>query len=97
MNCCYILYSEKLQRHYVGACHDDLAIRIQKHNTHQYGEHRFTAKASDWELKVVINCATYSQAMKLEKHIKNMKSSVYIDNLIKYPEMVQKLLEKYPG
>ncbi|MCC6372101.1 MAG: GIY-YIG nuclease family protein [Bacteroidia bacterium] len=95
MICCYILYSEKLQCHYIGACQQDLESRIKKHNAHEYGENRFTAKAEDWRLVLAIECETYSQALKIEKHIKRMKSSVYIFNLIKYPEMQLKLKLKY--
>ncbi len=31
----------------------------------------------------------------IENHIKRMKSRRYIENLIKYPEIGKKLLEKY--
>jgi len=31
----------------------------------------------------------------IEKHIKSIKSKVYIENLIKYPEMAEKLKGKY--
>ncbi len=34
-------------------------------------------------------------ALKIERYIKRMKSRVYIQNLIKYPEISMKLLEKY--
>jgi putative endonuclease len=95
MNCCYIIFSQKLQCHYIGACHEDLESRIAKHNTHDYGAHRFTAKAEDWRLVLAIACENYSQAIKIEKHIKRMKSSIYISNLIKYPEMQLKLKQKY--
>ena len=95
MNCCYIIYSEGLKSHYIGACHDDLEVRIAKHNSHEYGDHRYTAKTDDWKLILFIECHTYSQAIKIEKYIKNMKSSVYIQNLLKYPEMLDKLKEKY--
>lgn len=97
MNCCYILYSETLKRHYIGISHDDLPKRIAKDNSHEYGEHRFTAKASDWQLILNIECQSFSQAVNIEKHIKSMKSRVYIQNLIRYPEMTIKLKEKYPG
>jgi putative endonuclease len=95
MNCCYILFSQKLNRHYIGVCHDDLQLRIVKHNSHEYGEHRFTAKASDWELIIRIECDSFSQARKIESHIKKMKSGVYIKNLTKYQDMILKLKEKY--
>lgn len=85
MNSCYIIFSKKLNRFYIGVCHDDLTERIKKHNDHSYGLHRFTAKASDWELFLRIECSSHTQALKIEKHIKNMKSKVYINNLLIYP------------
>jgi putative endonuclease len=33
--------------------------------------------------------------MKIEKHIKNMKSKKYILNLKKYPEMIERLLKEF--
>ena len=95
MNCCYILFSDTLKKHYIGACHEDLDARILKHNVHEYGNHRFTAKAKDWKLLLKIECTSYNQALKIEKHIKNMKSSIYITNLLKYPELTEKLKIKY--
>lgn len=95
MNYCYIIFSKKLNRFYIGACHNDLVERIAKHNSHEYGNHKFTAKAEDWTLFLNIECDNYTQAMNIEKHIKAMKSSVYIKNLSMYPEMIRKLKEKY--
>ena len=95
MICCYIIFSEKLNRFYVGASQSELDLRIQKHNDHSYGNHRFTAKADDWKLFLALECSSYPQAIRIERHIKNMKSSSYIHNLLKYPEMIEKLLEKY--
>jgi putative endonuclease len=95
MVCCYIIFSEKLNRFYIGALQDNLEDRILKHNNHSYGNHRFTAKADDWKIFISIECDNYSQALKIEKHIKKMKSSNYIYNLLRYPEMVEKLKEKF--
>ncbi len=92
---CYIIYSHTLERFYTGVTHTKLSDRIEKHNIGSYGDHRYTSYADDWELFLAIPCATYSQAMRIERHIKRMKSSVYIRNLLKYPEMVTKLLAKY--
>ena len=94
MNSCYIVFSKKLNRFYIGVCHDNLESRIKKHNAHSYGEHRFTAKANDWELFLNIECESFDHAVKIEKHIKSMKSSAYIKNLLKYPEMIEKLKQK---
>ena len=49
----------------------------------------------DWNLFLIIDCESKSQALQIEKHIKKMKSKTYIENLAKYPEMVIKLKEKY--
>ena len=78
MNHCYIIYSKTLDRYYIGATHSLLNDRIEKHNDHSYGDHRFTAKASDWTLILDIECDTYSQAIQIEKHVKKMKSKIYI-------------------
>ena len=97
MNYCYIIFSKKLDRFYIGACHDDLYSRIQKHNDHSYGNHRFTAKANDWGLFLSIECETFSIARRIELHIKRMKSSNYIRNLKKYSELIEKLKNQYKG
>ena len=57
--------------------------------------HNFTHNADDWVLFHKIDCDSKLAASKIEKHIKSMKSRIYIENLNKYPEMVVKLLEKY--
>ena len=89
----YILHSEKLNRYYTGYTFN-LETRIDFHlNDTQV--RKFTHKASDWKLVFIVNASTKNQALLIEKHIKSMKSKVYIENLIKYPEMSLKLLEKY--
>ena len=95
MASCYILSSEKLKRFYVGATQDDLSERIRKHNAHTYGNHRYTAKADDWELFLEIECPSYSLAVCIERHIKKMKSREFINNLKRYPELVERLKEQY--
>ena len=72
-------------------------MRIEKHKTHSYEGQHFTDMASDWELFLAIECQTVSQALKIEKHIKRMKSRMFIENLKRYPELQEKLLLKYAG
>ncbi len=91
---CYIIFSPKLGRFYTGACREDLPGRILHHNTHLYGNHRFTAAASDWELFLAIPVKDYSHAIRLERLIKAMKSAKYIRNLKKYPELVEKIVNE---
>lgn len=97
MICCYIIYSKKLDRFYIGALQGDLEARIRKHNDHAYGEQRFTAKANDWEIFLLVECEIYAQAIRIERHIKKTKSSKYIRNLRAYPEMVEKLKSRFIG
>ena len=64
------------------------------HNQSGYGNH-FTSKANDWELFLLLPCDLVAQSMKIEKHIKRMKSRKYIQNLRTYPEIFEKLKLKY--
>ena len=94
MNICYILHSTRLNQFYVGVSHEGIEQRLLDHNTQYYGRNHFTAQVDDWEVFIIIECSSYAHAMKVEKHIKKMKSSKYIKNLKRYPEMVQRILEK---
>ena len=89
----YILFPKKLNRFYIGSS-DNFLKRIEEHNDIKY-EDAFTARGIPWELFFVINCCSGTQAYQIEKHIKNMKSANYIRNFLKYPEIADKLLEKY--
>ena len=91
---CYILFSPSKNRFYIGATQDPLEDRIFKHNNHDYGKHRYTAMTNDWALFLKIEVVDYPHAIRLEKHIKSMKSSKYISNLKKHPELIQKIVNK---
>lgn len=94
MACCYVLYSQTLSRHYVGACNGPLEERIRKHNDHSYGNHRFTARAKDWSLVLELIAEDYPHAVRIERHIKRMKSAVFIQNLIRYPELRKRVIDQ---
>ena len=87
----YILFSEKLNRNYIGAT-SNIEQRLEFHLS---SKDKFTSIAKDWKLIHKIECKSKKQALDIEKHIKKMKSIVYISNLTKYPEMSQKILLKY--
>ena len=93
MIACYIIYSTSLDRFYTGITQESVENRLEMHNKSGYGNH-YTSQNSDWEIFLVITCFLVSQSMKIERHIKKMKSKNYIQNLKKYPEMVEKLLIK---
>jgi putative endonuclease len=90
---CYIIYSKSINRYYVGYT-SDIQERIKLHNKGSFGYSSYTYKASDWELFLIIPCETIYQAVFMELKIKKMKSRKYIENLKKYPEIVEKSLKK---
>jgi putative endonuclease len=92
---CYLLYSESLDRYYIGSTILPPEDRLENHLFEYYGKTKFTAKVKDWELFYFIECETKEQAIKIEKHLKRMKSKTYYKNLKKYPEITQRLMERY--
>ena len=92
MICVYILHSIKLDRFYTGFT-TNLDQRLLFHQNPE--THKFTYNAHDWTLFLKIECASKPQGLEIEKHIKSMKSKVYIRNLKAYPEMMEKLKIKY--
>ena len=89
----YILFLKFRDSFYIGQS-VDIEKRIEEQNNHIYHKTE-TKKASDWKLYFKIECTSRKQAILIEKHIKRMKSKIYIQNLKKYPEMTEKLLRKY--
>ena len=94
MFACYIIYTPRFERYYIGATHESVDSRLQKHNDKSYGA-TATAYTNDWQIYLVVECTTYAQAINVERHIKKMKSKAYIVNLKKYPEIITKLLLRY--
>ena len=91
-HCVYILHSIKLNRYYIGYS-SKFEERLTFHENPE--KRKYTHRAKDWTLFYIINCHSKLQALEIEKHIKNMKSKIYIENLLKYNEITIKLLEKY--
>ena len=92
MDCVYIIYSEKIHKFYIGYT-SNFEVRMQFHLLSE--NRKFTHNASDWELFFTIECSSKEQGLKIEKHIKAMKSKIYIENLIKHPEIAEKLKIKF--
>ncbi|TFV97314.1 hypothetical protein E4S40_01270 [Algoriphagus kandeliae] len=89
-----ILFSPSLGKFYTGITQESLETRIQKHNSNQYGKHRYTAIASDWELFLSIQADSFSHARRMELYIKKMKSSAFIRKLKEDPELLLNLIHK---
>ena len=92
---CYILHSNSLNRYYTGSTVLSPEERLKRHQEKYYGTRKFTAKANDWKIFFIIECISIEQAKRIESHIKKMKSKKYIENLVKFPQITQRLLEKY--
>ncbi|WP_297098986.1 GIY-YIG nuclease family protein [uncultured Draconibacterium sp.] len=75
---CYILYSQKLDKFYIGST-ADLEGRLQRHNTSNKG---FTSTGKPWELKYYETFDEKSDAMKREMQLKKWKSRSTILKLI---------------
>ena len=89
----YILHSSSIDFYYVGSC-KDLDQRLLEHNSDAFKK-GFTSRATDWEVYLRVDDLSYEQARKMEIHIKKMKSRKYIENLYRYPEMLDKLKLRY--
>ena len=75
----YILYSEVLDKYYIGYCGPDLQARFKTHLSNHKG---FTARAKDWTIVHTEKYETKKEAMDREKQIKKWKSKKLIQRLI---------------
>ncbi len=75
----YILFSQRLDRYYVGSTSGKVEERLRRHLTARSG---FTSKARDWEVVFQEEFSLKSDAMKRERQIKSWKSRKMIDKLI---------------
>ena len=75
---CYILYSEILDKYYIGHT-NDLESRLTKHLTKHKG---FTGRVSDWHIVYYETFENKTEAYARERSIKKRKSRKYIESLI---------------
>ena len=74
----YILYSEALDKYYVGSS-SNVEARLLKHLSNHKG---FTSKAKDWVIKYREGYSTKQEALSREFQIKKWKSRKMIEILI---------------
>lgn len=74
----YVLKSLKTGRYYKGQTYN-LLNRISRHNK---GLEKFTSKELPWELVFHTSADTRSEAMQLEKKLKNLKSRQRLETWI---------------
>jgi putative endonuclease len=90
-----IIYSQKLDRYYVGITQVAVSERLAKHNFDKYDGKNFTAKADDWVLRLEMPTHDYAHARRMELHIKKMKSRKYLELLISSEAERDKLFIKH--
>ncbi|MDX5337442.1 MAG: GIY-YIG nuclease family protein [Cyclobacteriaceae bacterium] len=89
----YVIYSPTYDKYYIGQT-EDIGRRLIEHNNHLF-PHGSTKFTNDWEVFFLINCSSRTQAIKIETHLKKAKNRTYLKNLMMYPEISEKLKEKY--
>ncbi len=75
----YILYSEKLDRYYVGISHDP-ERRLQYHNSFPRG---WTVRGRPWKLVFKKEFATKANAEYWEQFIKQQKKRTLIEKIVR--------------
>ncbi len=76
----YILYSNILDRYYIGYTNGDVIVRLEKHLMNHKG---FTSKAKDWVVMHTEEFETSDGASNRERQIKAWKSRKKIERLVK--------------
>ena len=74
----YILFSEKLNKYYIGAC-VDMERRLYEHNI---GHSKFTSLGVPWQIVYREEFSDLAAAKKRELQVKKLKSRKYIEDLI---------------
>jgi putative endonuclease len=75
---CYILYSQKLNKYYIGST-GDVQGRLRRHNSSNRG---FTSTGKPWNLKYFEEFPDKTSALKREKQLKSWKNRCAIEDLI---------------
>jgi putative endonuclease len=83
----YIIFSEKVNRFYVGISKNP-EQRLNYHNN-PFEARKYTAKGAPWVLKCTIPCENRTIATLLERRIKKAKSKLFIEQIISDPEFLK--------
>ena len=89
----YIIYSENSDRFYVGETLN-VQRRIEQHNAGHYN-HASTKFANDWKLFLKIECHNRTQALKMERFIKKMKSRKFYFQLKENSTLIKNLFDRF--
>ncbi|WP_339608623.1 GIY-YIG nuclease family protein [uncultured Roseivirga sp.] len=89
----YILFSPSIDKFYTGYS-SNIEERVRFHN--DINKNRiWTKRGQPWEKFFVIEGLTKSQALKVEKYIKRMKSKKYLQELPNNLNLIEELKAKF--
>ena len=89
--CCYILYSEKHHKYYIGQT-SDLTIRLESHNVSGVGT--YTCKYRPWTLMVSLETETRKSAIQIERYLKK-KPRIFLRRVIEEVDLRYYILERF--
>jgi hypothetical protein len=90
----FVFYSPTLNDYYFGES-DEFMVKLKKLNSGYYDTIKAIAKATDWEIKFVIECENKAQALKILKHVSSKPNPLYLNNLSIHSGLVQRLKERF--
>jgi len=74
----YILFSEQLQKYYIGYTSKNVQDRLKEH---LYNHKGFTAKAKDWNVIYKLERNSKSEAIMLERKIKKRGAKRFLNEI----------------
>ncbi|MCO6497438.1 MAG: GIY-YIG nuclease family protein [Chitinophagaceae bacterium] len=86
MHFVYIIHSDNTDKYYVGES-QDVVTRNQYHIEHK-AINSYTKIAEDWKIMLTLTVKDRSEARRIEKYIKSMKSSAFLKKLITVDEFL---------
>ncbi|MBO3699287.1 GIY-YIG nuclease family protein [Roseivirga sp. E12] len=89
----YILFSPSINRFYIGYT-SDFEGRFRFHND-LLRNHIWTKRGQPWERHLLTEELSKSQALRIERHIKGMKSRKYIQKLAQSKTSIIQLKRKF--
>ncbi len=88
----YIIYSKSIDRFYIGYT-SDFENRINFHNN--LLNKIWTKRGQPWSKYLIINQLNKTQALRIERHLKKMKTRNYLIQLNENPEMIVELKKRF--
>jgi putative endonuclease len=93
MIACYILFSKNLSKFYTGMTQESIQSRLENIIL-VFIKILIVPSQMIANYSFLSNVFQFHNPTLIDKHVKKMKSKIYIENLLNYPEMIEKLKQK---